>query len=86
MSQLQLFETPPEVSIGRSENYRKAVFDLMKDGQWRTKYAIQQKLGGDSSSAASRLRDFRMDRWGGHTVNIRKVSAGVFQYQLILKK
>jgi len=87
MIQLQLFEAPPEApSIGRSETYRKEIMKLMSDGKWRTKYAIHQVVGGDISSVTSRLRDFRIEKFGGHTVNIRPKSKGVFEYQLILKK
>jgi hypothetical protein len=62
------------------------VFDLMKDGQWRTLNSIANQIGGGSVAAISaRLRDFRKDKFGAHTVERKNVEGGLFLYRLILR-
>lgn len=63
----------------------RAVFDLMRDGQWRTLSEIEDATGHPQASISARLRDFRKARFGGHEVNRRRrADAGTWQYQLIL--
>lgn len=65
----------------------RMVFDLMKDGAWRTLRDIAQLTGCPEASVSARLRDFRKEKFGGHTVNReRKYTEGVFSvwiYQLL---
>jgi hypothetical protein len=59
----------------------------MKDGEWRTLYEIQAVTGDSVQSISARLRDFRKQRFGSHTVNRRRRGLerrGLFEYQLIL--
>lgn len=65
------------------------IFNLMKDGDWRTLTQISFATGDPHASVSARLRDFRKDRFGNHTVNRRhrgKLSGGLHEYQLILNK
>lgn len=70
-----------------------AVFETMKDGRWRTIEAIVELLRANfhidatDRSVSARLRDFRKERFGRHTVNRRGVPAsrGLFEYQLLLR-
>lgn len=60
------------------------IFNLMRDGQWRTLSQISMQTGASEAGASARLRDFRKPRNGGHTVNRRRVSGGLYEYQLIV--
>jgi hypothetical protein len=57
----------------------------MKDGQWRTLWEIQEITDDPLQSISARLRDFRKERFGSHTVNRRRIGPerGTFQYQLV---
>lgn len=60
------------------------VFELMKDGKWRTLGAIERETGAPAPSVSARLRDLRKQKFGGHTVNREYVGEGLYRYQLIL--
>jgi hypothetical protein len=60
------------------------VFDLMKDGVWRTLGKIEQATGHPQASVSARLRDFRKPRFGAHGVLRRHLSMGLFEYRLVL--
>jgi hypothetical protein len=71
------------------------VWSIMSDGQWRTLGEIQAQSHirfqkHDSESAISaRLRDFRKEVFGGHTVDRRRrgeAEKGLFEYRVIVKK
>jgi hypothetical protein len=62
------------------------VFDLMKDGSWRTLREIAQMTGCPEASVSARLRDFRKKKFGGHVVDRRRRGHwvdGIFEYQLM---
>lgn len=60
-----------------------AVFNIMKDGQFRTLSLLAQMTGAPEASVSARLRDLRKPRFGGHTVNRKYLGNGLFQYQLV---
>lgn len=65
------------------------VFHLMKDGKWRTLFEIRNLTGlrDPTQSLSARLRDFRKEKFGSHTVNRRRRGEGrrgLFEYQLIV--
>lgn len=64
------------------------VYRLMQDGNWRTLAMIRKLTGGHHSEAAisARLRDFRKPKFGGHTVDRRYISDGLFTYRLIVRR
>ncbi len=62
------------------------VFDLMRDGVWRTLGEISEATEDPQSSVSAQLRHLRKERFGAHTVNKRRRGnrdAGLFEYQLI---
>jgi hypothetical protein len=73
----------------------RKVYDLMRDGNWRTLYEIETGIRDldpqariSQASVSARLRDLRKPRYGAHTVNRRprgERSAGLFEYQLIIR-
>lgn len=89
--------TPPEQSAydgatykpkrdhGRLAQQSGAVFDAMKDGQWRTLAQIAAFADAPEPSVSARLRDMRKAKFGGHTVERKYVDRGLFQYRLIVR-
>jgi hypothetical protein len=61
----------------------RKVFDFMRDSKWYTLREIALAVGGSESGVSARLRDFRKPRFGGHTVERRRVDGGLFQYRLV---
>lgn len=57
------------------------VFNLMKDGQWRTLDQISEATGHPPASVSARLRDLR-----GHGYDVRKdyLRRGLWQYCVLL--
>lgn len=66
----------------RLGNQAQAVFDLMRDGRWRTLQEIHDATGYPEASCSSRLRDFRKDRFGGHEVERRRRTEGTWEYRV----
>lgn len=64
------------------------VFELMRDGKFRSLATIASETGCLETSASSRLRDFRKARFGGHTVVSRQLagSQGTHEYRLIVRE
>ena len=59
------------------------VFDLMRDGKWRTLAEIKQVTGGSEGGIGARLRDMRKIQYGSHTVDRERVKdSGLWQYRL----
>ena len=52
------------------------VLVFMGDHQWHTLRAISEAVGGAEASVSARLRDFRKPRFGGYTVEKRRVGGG----------
>lgn len=86
----------PSLDRARLSTLARAVYDLMIDGEWRTLSEIQADLWnhppegtqvrGTEGGIGARLRDFRKDRWGNHTVDRRRRGyepRGIFEYKLI---
>lgn len=62
----------------------KRVKQVMSDGQWRTLNELSELANAPEASVSARLRDLRKEKNGGHVVNRRFLSRGLFQYQLLL--
>lgn len=61
---------------------RERVYNLMKDGRWRSLEDIQAKVGGTLPSVSARLRDLRKEKYGGHTVESRRKTESIYVYRL----
>lgn len=90
MSQIRLYDFDgktyePLFDRRRLNSQHRLVFNIMQDGAWRTLYDLSQKTNCPEQSVSARLRDFRKQRFGGHTVERRRVTGGVFQYRLVVK-
>ena len=51
------------------------VWELMCDGQWYSLRTIADWTGDPESSVSARIRDFRKEKFGGHTVDKRRTPA-----------
>jgi hypothetical protein len=76
----------PERDGSRLAEQTKAVFSVMKDGQFRTLSSLAQMTDAPEASVSARLRDLRKPRFGGHTVNRQYLGNGLFQYQLVVRE
>lgn len=59
------------------------IFDLMKDGKWRSLGEISAATGDPESSVSAQLRHARKPRFGSHTVEKKHEGDGLFLYRLI---
>ena len=66
-----------------SSQYRR-IFDLMKDGRWRTLGVIEDVTGDPPASISAQLRHMRKERFGGHKVERRYLFEGLYEYRLIV--
>ena len=73
----------PSQDGARLAHLLERVFALMQDGRWRTLAQIAQACGGSEASVSARLRDFRKAQFGAHVVRHRRMSSGLWTYQLV---
>lgn len=57
------------------------VFDLMRDGKWRTLGEAAAATGDQTQSISARLRDLRKPEFGGLTVDRRRRGEGRGTYE-----
>lgn len=62
------------------------VFNVMLDGQWHTLADLAEASGGSEAGVSARLRDFRKERFGGHTVERQRGASGLWFYRLVVQK
>jgi len=60
------------------------VFDVMKDGQWRTLREISDMTGAPEASVSARLRDFRKVAFLSAKVEREFVRQGLHRYRLVV--
>jgi hypothetical protein len=58
------------------------VFNLMKDGEWRTLGQIADHVGGSEASVSARLRDLRKKKYGSHVIQREHIANGLYKYRL----
>lgn len=92
MNQLNLFTSDisvsfkgsdynPKLDEKRLQSGLKRVYELMKDGKWRTTSEIHEILGNVTAESAGRyLRYLRQD----YVVDKRRVAGGLWEYRLIV--
>jgi hypothetical protein len=79
----------PALDGARLNKQLQAVFDYMRDGQWRTLGEISEAKGFPQASISARLRDLRKPKFGGHVVSRRhrgEASLGLYEYRLEVQK
>ncbi len=97
MSQADLFKNPrfngpdydPSHDDVRLTGQLERVFNLMKDGQWRSLSTIALSTGDHEASISAQLRHLRKPRFGGHMIlkkNVGNRSCGLWEYRLLLNR
>ena len=79
-------EYVPKYDQKRLTGQIKRVYDLMKDGRWRTLTEIATETKDPEASVSAQLRHLRKPRFGSHIVDKRSRgdrSLGLYEYQLI---
>lgn len=59
------------------------VYRIMQDGAWHDLREVSAKTGDPEASVSARLRDFRKERFGSHTVERKHIHGGRWLYRLI---
>ena len=78
----------PALDDKRLKKQLGRVFDVMKDGKWRTLSQVAEGARGTEASVSARLRDLRKPRFGGYTVERERaleMGAGIWVYKLIAR-
>lgn len=87
----QALDKEPEFDGAFYDSYRdkdrltakqKELFELMKDGLYRTVPEMTQIIGGTQTGASAAIRNFRKLKFGGYLVQIRNIGKGLYQYRL----
>lgn len=73
----------PEHDRERLSSQFDRVRDLMLDGKWRTLGEIRDVVGGSEAGVSARLRDARKARFGGYTVERKRMFGGLFAYRVV---
>jgi len=71
----------PERDRDRLARQLLRVKRAVSDGQWWTLEKLEREIGAPQASISARLRDLRKPRFGGHTVERRYLSRGLFEYR-----
>lgn len=79
-------EYEPERDYVRLQGQTQRVFDLMKDGRWRTLSAIADETGDPHASISAQLRHLKKPRFGKHKVEREHLGEGLYQYRLIVNE
>lgn len=74
------------IDLPRLAGQLARVFELMRDGQYRTLTQIATATGCLPTSASSRMRDFRKKRFGSYQVLSRRVEGtqSLYEYRLVV--
>lgn len=76
----------PKLDKKRLTTQLDKVWVIMQDGGWHSLGVLVEKCGGTEASISARIRDLRKLKFGGHTVNRRRIANGLFVYQLEVKQ
>jgi hypothetical protein len=74
----------PERDNQRLGKQLNRVVWAMRDEMWHTLGAVARMTGDPEASVSAQLRHLRKPRFGGHTVERRYQSDGLYEYKLIL--
>ena len=74
----------PALDKARLSSQLLDVFNLMRDGEWRSLQEISERLGAPETSVSARLRDIRKDRFApSFTTESRRASGGFWLYRVV---
>jgi hypothetical protein len=69
----------------RLQQQQLDVWNVMRTGKWYSLYTLSAMTGHPPQSISARLRDFRKERFGSHTVDRKRYGLyrGTFVYRLV---
>jgi len=75
----------PDLDKVRLTGQSKRVYNVMKDGRWRTLNNISMLANGPESSIGARIRDLRKPKFGKYQVDRKRdsINKGMFLYRLV---
>ena len=79
----------PVLDNARLSTQYVTIFNLMKDGEWRSLGEVDKITGHPEASISAQLRHMRKKRFGSHLVLKRRVGDprdGLFEYRLIVNE
>lgn len=76
----------PKKDGNRLSSQLDRVWNSMINGEWKTLAQLRKECGGTEASISARVRDFRKEKFGSHTVESRRVAGGLWEYRLILNE
>ena len=59
------------------------MWQAIRDGRWYSLHRLSVITGHPEASVSARLRDFRKEKFGNHTVQRVRVQGGFFLYRLV---
>lgn len=72
----------PALDADRLNKQLGRVYELMKDGQWRSLGEIKA-VGGSEASISARLRDLRKKEFGSYRVEHKRLGGGLWVYRVL---
>ena len=80
----------PSLDLHRLNTQARTIFTFttVTEPFWHTLTDISRATGYPEASVSARLRDFRKERFGGHTVLRRRAShddGGLWEYKVIMR-
>ena len=72
----------PELDQVRLVGQMSRIWELMRDGRWRSLREIADATGSPEASASAQLRNFRKPRFGGHIVDRQRIVGGLYKYRI----
>ena len=74
----------PDLDRTRLKGQLSRVEYLMQDRNWHTLREIADFAGGSEAGVSARIRDLKKEKFGGHTVNKRRIAdSGLWEYQVL---
>lgn len=61
------------------------IYNLMRDGAWRSLAVIARETGDPEASISAQLRNLRKPSFGSHVIERDYVDNGLYVYRLVLK-
>ena len=68
----------------RLSKQQEKIFNLMRDGEWRTLKHIAYVTSAPETSVSAQLRNFRKPKFGSHTVEKDYDAHGLYYYRLVI--
>ena len=62
----------------------RRIYEVMRDGEWRTLPQIAELAGAPEASASAQLRHLRKPRFGGYDIERRYLGQGLYQYRMVM--